>query len=187
MACIDMQARLEKMRARWREQGQPELHMRIGLCTGPAVVGNMGSKSRMDYTMMGDTVNTAARLEGVNKIYGIYTLISDSTRHDAGDSIVTREIDSINVVGKAVPITVYQILGYQGSTDPGLLEIADTYTKGLYAYRNQEWNRAIIHFNAALDIVPEDGPSRTMLARCNAFKKTPPPNNWNGAYTMTSK
>jgi adenylate cyclase len=187
MACIDMQARLEKLRLRWREEGRPELHMRIGLCTGPAVVGNMGSKSRMDYTMMGDTVNTAARLEGVNKAYGIYTLISDSTRHDAGDSIVTREIDSINVVGKAVPITVYQILGYQGSTDPKLLEVAETYHKGLYAYRNQEWNRAIIQFNAALDIVPEDGPSRTMLARCNAFKKTPPPKNWNGAYTMTSK
>jgi len=187
MACIDMQARLEKMRIRWQEEDRPELHMRIGLCTGPAVVGNMGSKSRMDYTMMGDTVNTAARLEGVNKVYGIYTLISDSTRFAAGDSIVTREIDSINVVGKAVPITVYEVLGYQGSTDPSLLEVADLYTKGLYAYRNQEWNRAIIHFNAALDILPEDGPSRTMLARCNGFKKTPPPGNWNGAYTMTTK
>jgi len=187
MACIDMQARLEKMRARWREEGQPELHMRIGLCTGPAVVGNMGSKSRMDYTMMGDTVNTAARLEGVNKIYGIYTLVSDSTRHAAGDSIVTREIDAINVIGKAVPITVYEILGYQGSTDQNLLAVADAYNKGLYAYRNQEWNRAIIHFNAALDIDPQDGPSKTMLARCNDYKKSPPPKDWNGAYTMTSK
>ncbi|MCP3952663.1 MAG: adenylate/guanylate cyclase domain-containing protein [Desulfobacterales bacterium] len=187
MACIDMQTRLEKMRAHWSEKGQPELHMRIGLCTGPAVVGNMGSKSRMDYTMMGDTVNIAARLEGVNKVYGIYTLISDSTRQDAGDSIVTREIDSINVVGKAVPINVYEILGYQGSTDSNLLAAADQYTKGLYAYRNQEWNRAIIHFNTTLDILPEDGPSRTMLARCNNFKKTPPPKNWNGASTMTSK
>ncbi len=187
MACIDMQARLKEMRARWREQGRPELRMRIGLCTGPAVVGNMGSKSRMDYTMMGDTVNTAARLEGVNKVYGIYTLISDSTRQAAGDSIVTREIDSINVVGKAVPITIYQVLGYQGSTDQNLLEAAGLYTKGLYAYRNQEWNRAIIHFNSVLNFVPDDGPSRTMLARCNSFKKTSPPKSWNGAHTMTSK
>jgi adenylate cyclase len=187
MACIDMQMRLKKMRARLREQGRPELHMRIGLCTGPAVVGNMGSKSRMDYTMMGDTVNIAARLEGVNKVYDIYTLISDSTRHAAGDSIVTREIDSITVVGKAIPITVYQILGYQGSIDQSLMEAGDQYTKGLYAYRNQEWNRAIIHFNSALDILPGDGPSRTMLARSNNFKKTPPPKNWNGAHTMTSK
>lgn len=187
MACIDMQARLEKMRARWRAENRPELHMRIGLCTGPAVVGNMGSKSRMDYTMMGDTVNTAARLEGVNKVYSIFTLISDTTRQAAGDSIVTREIDSINVVGKAIPITVYQILGYQGSTDPNLLEAADLYTKGLYAYRNQEWNRAIIQFNTALSLLPDDGPSQTMLKRCNNFKKTPPPKDWNGAYTMTSK
>jgi len=187
MACIDMQARLQKMRLRWRAEGRPELRMRIGLCTGPAVVGNMGSKSRMDYTMMGDTVNTAARLEGVNKVYDIFTLISDSTRNAAGDSIVTREIDSINVVGKAVPITVHQILGYQGSTAQNLLEAADLYNKGLYAYRNQEWNRAIIHFNAALAVVSDDGPSRTMLARCNAYKKTPPPTDWNGAHTMTSK
>ena len=187
MACIDMQARLAKMRARWREEGRSELHMRIGLCTGPAVVGNMGSKSRMDYTMMGDTVNPAARLEGVNKVYGIYTLISDSTRQAAGDSIVTREIDAINVVGKAVPITVYEILGYRGNTDQQQLEVADLYTKGLYAYRNQEWNRAIIHFNAALEISPEDGPSQALLARCNQYKQTPPPKGWNGAYTMTSK
>ena len=91
--------------------------MRIGLCTGSAVIGNMGSEYRMDYTMMGDTVNTAARLEGINKIYGIYTLISETTCIAAGDSIVTREIDTINVVGKNEPVTIYQLLGYASDID----------------------------------------------------------------------
>ncbi|CAB5118821.1 Adenylate cyclase (EC [Olavius algarvensis associated proteobacterium Delta 3] len=115
MACIEMQKRLAQLRDKWRKKGMPELMMRIGLSTGPAVVGNMGSKSRMDYTMMGDTVNTAARLEGVNKVYGTYTMISDSTFRDAGEWIRTRELDAIKVVGKAEPVKIYELLGYPAS------------------------------------------------------------------------
>ncbi|MFH1984888.1 MAG: CHASE2 domain-containing protein [Pseudomonadota bacterium] len=187
MSCIDMQLRLEKLRRKWRSEGKPELHMRIGLASGLAVVGNMGSKNRMDYTMMGDTVNTAARLEGVNKVYGIYTLISDATRQAAGDIIVTREIDAINVVGKGLPITIYEILGYSGNTDAQLLQVADEYSLGLAAYRQRDWNRAIIHFNKALSIAPADGPSKTLLKRCNEFKQSPPTPDWNGAFAMTHK
>ncbi len=187
MSCIDMQQRLVKLRRKWRSEGKPELHMRIGLASGPAVVGNMGSKSRMDYTMMGDTVNTAARLEGVNKIYGIFTLISDTTKRAAGDGIVTREIDAINVVGKEVPITVYEILGYSGNTDSLLLTVADYYTMGLAAYRQRDWNGAIMHFKKALSISPTDGPSQTFIERCNEYKKSPPKPDWNGAFTMTHK
>lgn len=187
MACIDMQLKLLELRRKWRGEGKPELHMRIGLASGPAVVGNMGSKSRMDYTMMGDTVNTAARLEGVNKVYGIYTLINDVTRQSAGDMIMAREIDAINVVGKEYPVTVYEILGYPGSTDQQHLDVADTYEKGLAAYRQRDWNRAIIHFTQALSVDPTDGPSQTMLDRCSKYKQSPPAPEWNGAFTMTKK
>lgn len=187
MSCIDMQLRLEKLRRKWRSEGKPELHMRIGLASGPAVVGNMGSKNRMDYTMMGDTVNTAARLEGVNKVYGIYTLISDTTRHAAGDIIVTREIDAINVVGKKLPITIYEILGYSGNTDELLLQVSDEYARGLAAFRQRDWNRAIIHFNTALGLSPGDGPSQALLKRSNEYKQSPPPPDWNGGFTMTHK
>jgi len=186
-ACIKMQKRLAELRENWKEKGKPQLKMRIGLCTGNAVVGNMGSESRMDYTMMGDTVNTAARLEGINKIYGIYTLISESTCKAAGSSIATREIDTINVVGKKEPVTIYQLIGYAGDVDDLATKANEHYAAGLHAYRNQEWDKAINFFNAALKISPDDAPSNTMIDRCNKFKSNPPGKNWNGSYTVTTK
>jgi adenylate cyclase len=186
-ACIDMQKRLSELRQIWKNQQRPELKMRIGMCTGPAVVGNMGSENRMDYTMMGDTVNTAARLEGVNKIYGIFTLISDTTHRELNGNVVTREIDSINVVGKKEPVTIYELLGYTENMDPDLKKTADLYSAGLEAYRNQDWDNAIKSFEETLSITPDDGPADTMLARCREFKISPPDPNWNGSYTMQSK
>jgi adenylate cyclase len=161
--------------------------MRIGLCTGHAVVGNMGSKNRMDYTMMGNTVNTAARLEGVNKVYGNYILVSDTTYKAAGNGIVWREIDSITVVGKQEPVTIYQPLGYRDDIDEIMITTTDLYIKGLYSYRNREWDKAIRSFMKALDLTPDDGPSKTMLARCNEYRANPPAKDWNGAYSMTTK
>lgn len=187
MSCIEMQKRLVALRSKWKKQGKPELNMRIGLCTGSAVVGNMGSKNRMDYTMMGDTVNTAARLEGINKIYGIYTLISESTYRAAGDWVVAREIDSVKVVGKGEPVRVYQPLGYPEDINDLLTKTVAYYAEGLRAYRDRNWNSAIMSFLSALKITPDDGPSQAMLARCEFFKKTPPPEDWDGTYTMTSK
>ncbi|MCK4468058.1 MAG: adenylate/guanylate cyclase domain-containing protein, partial [Desulfobacterales bacterium] len=170
MACIDMQKRLSELRANWKISGKPELHMRIGLCTGVAVVGNMGSKTRMDYTMMGDTVNIAARLEGVNKIYGIYTLISETTYREAGDKIMAREIDSINVVGKKEPVTIYQLLGYLEDINERINKTIDNYSNGLYAYRNQDWEKAGSFFKAALELTSDDSPSKVMLLRCDEYK-----------------
>jgi adenylate cyclase len=186
-ACINMQKRLSELRENWKKNGKPQLKMRIGLCTGSAVVGNMGSKSRMDYTMMGDTVNTAARLEGINKLYGIYTLISESTCKAAGSSIVTREIDTINVVGKKEPVTLYQLLGHNGEVNDITEKTNEIYAAGLHTYRNQDWDKAIDFFKAVLNISPDDGPSITMIDRCNKFKSHPPGKNWNNSYTVTTK
>ena len=174
LACVEMQKRLAGMRTKWKSENRPELLMRIGLCSGPAVVGNMGSKNRMDYTMMGDTVNTAARLEGVNKQYGIYTLISEATCRAAGNRILTREVDSLHVMGKTEPVAVYQLLGYPEDYDDRMMETIGLYTRGLKAYRKQDWDRAIEFFQGALGLVPDDGPSRTMIARARQFKTDPP-------------
>ena len=186
-ACIEMQKRLSELRADWKEIGKPELFMRIGLCSGPAVVGNMGSKNRMDYTMMGDTVNTAARLEGVNKLYSSYTLVSETTHSLAGENIMAREIDSINVVGKQEPVNIYQPLGYPELVDKKVLKAVDYYHKGLYTYRKRDWSKAIKFFGATSKLIQNDGPSKTMLARCREYKANPPGKDWNGAFTMTTK
>ncbi len=187
LTCVDMQKRLVVLREKWRQEGKPELKMRIGLSTGLAVVGNMGSRSRMDYTMMGDTVNTAARLEGVNKIYGIYTLVCGATFKKASQRVWGREIDAINVMGKAEPVTVYQILGYSEDIDESILKMTRLYAEGLQLYRQQHWDTAIEKFDAALNILPDDGPSKELRGRCASYKIKPPPQDWNGSYTMKTK
>jgi adenylate cyclase len=187
LTCVDMQKRLGELREKWHQEGKPELKMRIGMSTGPAVVGNMGSRNRMDYTMMGDTVNTAARLEGVNKIYGIYTLVCETTFKKARQRVWGREIDAINVVGKAQPVAVYQILGYAEDVDETGLKMTGLYAEGLHLYRQQNWDAAMDKFDAALEIAPDDGPSKAMRDRCASYKITPPSPDWNGSYTMKTK
>ncbi|MFH2220136.1 MAG: adenylate/guanylate cyclase domain-containing protein [Pseudomonadota bacterium] len=187
MSCIAMQKKLAELRKKWGIEGKPELMMRIGLCSGSAVVGNMGSKNRMDYTMMGDTVNTAARLEGVNKIYGTYTMMGDVTYNTAGGWSFSREIDLIHVIGKKEPVRIYELFGYPGDFDERFHETVDFYAKGLYAYRDCDWNKATMFFLKALSLMPDDGPSKTMLARCSEYKRHPPDKNWAGTFSMTEK
>jgi len=186
-ASVEMQKRLVKLRENWKAEGKPELMMRIGLCSGPAVVGNMGSKNRMDYTMMGDTVNTAARLEGVNKVYGTYMLVSETTYRAAGSGFIFREIDKINVVGKKEPITVYQLIGNAGDDDACMAEVSDLYARGLQAFRSQQWEQAIGYLNGVLKIAPGDGPSLNLLDRCQGLRENPPDKDWNGAFVIGHK
>ncbi|MBA3018792.1 MAG: adenylate/guanylate cyclase domain-containing protein [Proteobacteria bacterium] len=186
-SCVEMQKRLAELRIKWKESNKPELKMRIGLCTGSAVVGNMGSKNRMDYTMMGDTVNTAARLEGVNKIYGIYTLISETTYESGGKGFLTREIDSIKVVGKKEPVSIYELIGFSDDNNEKMQKITGLYSKGLNAYRNRNWEKAVEFFKDVLEVAPDDGPSITMLARCKEFILNPPEKDWDGSFSMKTK
>jgi adenylate cyclase len=186
-ACIAMHDRLNIMNERWKQENRPQLHMRIGLCSGVAVVGNMGSVNRMDYTMMGDVVNTAARLEGVNKVYGSYSMISETTKTMAGPEIETREIDTIFLVGKNEPVTVYQIIGLKGHVDENILKTVAFYEKGLSHYKINDFTTALAHFKQALTESADDGPSKTMAARCLNYIKNPPPSDWNGVFKITSK
>lgn len=188
MACVDMQKRLVQLRKKWAAENKPELNMRIGMNTGQAVVGNMGSKNRMDYTMMGDTVNTAARLEGVNKVYGIYTLISETTYQEAARGKITaREVDAIKVVGKIEPVKIYELMGYADETDRTTSEMMACYGRGLDAYRTRNFDQAIEQFNAALALVPNDAPSKTMMSRCREYQVDPPAADWDGSFIMKSK
>ena len=187
LACIEMQKRLVDLRQKWSEVEKPALKMRIGLCTGMAVVGNMGSENRMDYTMMGDTVNTASRLEGVNKHYGIYTLIGETTYRAAGNDFAVRELDAIKVVGKKAPVTVYELLGFADDIEEPLQKVIAYYSKGLQAYRNRDWRQAAAWYKKALQIEPDDGPSRTMLKRILDFSQAPPDESWDGSFDIRTK
>ena len=187
LACVEIQDRMVALREKWRREGKPELNVRIGLFSGPAVVGNMGSRNRMDYTMMGDTVNTAARLEGVNKRYGTYTMIGEPTRRAAGDSVAVRELDAVKVVGKDEPVLIYELLGRAGQVTAEKQRAAAAYARGLAAYRRREWTAATAFFEEALAIVPEDGPSQAMIRRCRAYLEEPPAEGWDGSFTLGTK
>ncbi|MCP3925261.1 MAG: adenylate/guanylate cyclase domain-containing protein [Desulfobacterales bacterium] len=185
-ASIDMQMKLVEKRAVWKKEGRDELKMRIGLCTGLAVVGNMGSASRMDYTMMGDTVNTAARLEGVNKIYGIYSLIGETTRERLADDIVVREIDKVLVVGKTESITIYEIIGYKKNLSKDVMDGLRVFKEAIEKYREGDFSSADDLFNKVLAFLPDDGPSKTFMKRCADYKENPP-DDWEGIYSMQTK
>ena len=186
-AAIDMQKRNEEMRKTLREQNRPMLYTRIGMSSGPVVVGNMGSADRMDYTMMGDVVNLAARLEGVNKFYQTFTMISQSTYDLTKDDIDTRQLDVIRVVGKKEPISVYEVLERKNQTSSEKSGVVEKYLKALKLYEERNFADASKEFEKVLAIDPDDGPSQTYVKRCGVFLETPPEKDWDGVYTFTEK
>ncbi len=186
-AAIDMQKKNEEMRKMLREQNRPMLYTRMGMSSGPVVVGNMGSADRMDYTMMGDVVNLAARLEGVNKFYQTFTMISQSTYELAKDDIDTRQLDVIRVVGKKEPIQVYEVLERKNQTSSEKSGVVEKYLKALKLYQERNFADASKEFEKVLAIDPDDGPSLTYVKRCGVFLETPPEKDWDGVYTFTEK
>ncbi|MCP4134191.1 MAG: adenylate/guanylate cyclase domain-containing protein [bacterium] len=187
MAAIDMEKRLKELQDKWREEGKDALFVRMGMNTGEAVVGNMGSKTRMDYTAMGDSVNLASRLEGANKHYKTYSMISETTYRDVEQYVDARKLDIIRVVGKDEPITVYELLGKKGTLSEEMYEMIEIYYKGLELFNNREWKKALSQFNAALKIISDDGPCMVYMERCREYSKKPPSKNWDGVYKMKSK
>ena len=186
-AAIDMQKKNEEMRKTLREQNRPMLYTRIGMSSGPVVVGNMGSADRMDYTMMGDVVNLAARLEGVNKFYQTFTMIPQSTYELAKDDIDTRQLDVIRVVGKKEPISVYEVLERKNQTSSEKSGVVEKFLKALKLYEERNFADASKEFEKVLAIDPDDGPSQTYVKRCGVFLETPPEKDWDGVYTFTEK
>jgi class 3 adenylate cyclase/CHASE2 domain-containing sensor protein len=200
-AAIDMQLQMIKLRKKWEDEGKMlELRekwaaegrgtffsVRMGMNTGEMVVGNMGSKTRVDYTMLGDAVNLAARLEGAGKAYGVTTMISESTYLIARAFIEARELDSIRVVGKEEPVRVYEIVGRKGEVDAQKLQILDLFHEGLGKYRERHWDEALGFFQQALELDPSDCPSKVYIKRCHEFIETPPPENWDAVHNLDSK
>ncbi|MFT7684896.1 MAG: adenylate cyclase [Candidatus Azotimanducaceae bacterium] len=186
-AAIDMNNALVPLREKWASEGRPIVNVRMGLNTGKMVVGNMGSAQRMDYTMMGDAVNLAARLEGANKAYGSYLMISESTYLEAKDHIDVRELDTIRVVGKSEAVKVYHLIERKGKTVGLMADLVVQYEKGHALYKARDFVGAKAAFKLALAIEPTDGPSATYVKRCDLYIASPPAEDWDGVYQMTDK
>jgi adenylate cyclase len=181
-AALRCDRRLAELRPLFKERYGSEVFVRIGIHSGPAVVGNMGSKERFDYTAMGDTMNLASRLEGACKPYGVWTLVSEETRTRIGDAIVTRELDMIRVVGKKRPIRVFELVGEKDATPAAILEKTALFERGLDAYRKRDWDGAIESFGKL-----DDAPARVYIQRCRTFKDSPPPADWDGVFELRNK
>ena len=187
LAAIEMNDRLIELRARALQKGVTPLVVRMGVNTGTMVVGNMGSKQRMNYTIMGDAVNLASRLEGANKAYGSGMMISESTYSACEVDIDVRELDRITVVGKSEPVTVYQLLNRKNLTTGVDADLVDQFSKGLELYKAGDFRRAKSEFSACLDIFADDGPALAYISRCRAFTESPPSADWDGVYRLTEK
>ena len=186
-----MNQKLIDMRAEYKKQGRPDfiynMDARIGLNTGDVVVGNMGSTQRFDYTVMGDHVNLASRLEGANKPYGTHIMISEFTYAKVKDHIEARELDRIRVVGRDEPVTVYEVLAKTGQLDEKMGEIVELYLSASEIYKARHWSEAQEKFLKILTIEPDDGPSKIYIERCEKYNVEPPPAEWDFVETMTEK
>jgi adenylate cyclase len=183
-----MLSRLAELNARRAKEDKRPLKVGIGVSTGDVIVGNIGSSKRMEYTVIGDNVNLASRLEGANKFYGTSILISEFTCRRLTRACLTREIDLIRVRGKDLPVSVYESLEHCRAQMNGALDdLIGEYARGLAAYRARNWAEARTAFAAALKAVPDDGPSKMYISRCEQFAKAPPPDDWDGVWSLTSK
>ena len=203
-ASVQMQLLQTELATKWRREGNwprqvSQMRTRIGLCTGPAIIGNMGSRQRFNYTMMGDTVNLASRSESGAKTYGVYVMVTGTTRDQAvahKDDIVFRLLDKAVLFGRSQPVELYEIVGMQRDITPETEKCLDLYAEGLKLYRIQQWNSAQEFFVKASELElekPTDthphriNPSLVMAARCDHFRLDPPGATWNGEFVLGSK
>ncbi len=186
---LAMMRRVRELQELWKKEGKPPLDIGIGLNTGLASVGNMGSALRYGYTALGDTVNLSSRIEGLNKEYGTHILVNETTYTEAKDAgFVFRELDLIQVKGKLEPIVLYELVGHaeDGGEADGSARM-ELFARARDLYKNRKWAEAQTTFQTVLEKWPEDGPSRMYWKRCQEFLIDEPPANWDGVYVMTHK
>jgi len=192
LACLEMRTAFTEIAKEISDitglrRNLPKFHVRMALATGDTVIGTVGSNTTKSFTVIGDTVNIASRLEGVNKIYGTDLIVNEDCFQLAEREIEAREIDLVTVYGKTEPVRIYELLGKVGELDVSTLQLRDTFATALQNYRQQKWDEAEKGFKACLKIRENDGPSLEFITRIATFSRTPPPKDWNGVWQTASK
>jgi adenylate cyclase len=185
LTALQMLRKLGELRARWQAEGLPELAIGIGICSGPMVVGNMGSQSRFDYTVMGDAVNLGARLEGANKTYGTQVILADTTRSLVSNQVTVRSLDVVRVKGKRQPVQIFELLSV--GEPPSDWEMLPVYEEAIACYRARDWRGALERFERVAQQRPADGPTQLYLSRCRALIAVPPDLAWDGVSDLAIK
>lgn len=194
---LQMQDALDDLRKKWKSEGDwPDIvysmQHRIGLNCGKMVTGNMGSEMRMNYTMMGDTVNLAARLESSAKQYGVYNFVGENIYEKTKQEFVFRFLDFVRVKGKKIPVKVYELINSKDKIDNSNVKLVNMFEEALDYYYRQDWNKALEIFTKSEKLEQKftsrnTNPSMIYIERCSMFKENPPNKDWDGVWTMTSK
>ncbi len=163
-----------------KAQGQFEINMGVGIHTGKVLIGNIGNSKRSDYTLIGDAVNIASRLEALTKKYGSFLVITDTTYKLIQERIVARELDSIRLKGWNSPLVIYEVMGHQWDISESINSALIEYNQGLIQYRIKKWEGAMIHFNRVLNYINKDEPTLIYLKRCSHYISNPPSEDWDG-------
>ena len=183
LTALGMTKKLAELQEKWKKEGMPRIDIGIGLNTGDAVIGNMGSYDRFDYTAMGDSINLGSRLEGLTKQYGVKIIISETTHEKVKDEFSARKLDLVSVKGREKPIFIYELVCMKNELTKKNAESIKHYEAGLNLYFARKWDSALKEFSRLKDYKPAE----EFIQRCRNFKKSPPPKGWNGTWVMKTK